>query len=119
MKRWSVLKPIAEKERIGGAQVTAMERFRQRSWRISIGTEKNTRPSRSQSREVASLLGDIAIGPDNKPSVHAYAVLGKRSGAAVAGHLEKAHVRPTLEIIITGKPAHLCKAKDKETGLAD
>jgi predicted DNA-binding protein with PD1-like motif len=27
-------------------------------------------------------------------------------------------VRPTLEIIITESPAHLCKVKDAESGLA-
>jgi predicted DNA-binding protein with PD1-like motif len=36
----------------------------------------------------------------------------------MAGHVEEAHVRPTLEIIVTESPAHLCKAKDKESGLA-
>ena len=43
---------------------------------------------------------------------------GKRDGTALAGHLEQAHVRPTLEIIVTESPAHLCKAKDEVTGLA-
>jgi predicted DNA-binding protein with PD1-like motif len=47
-----------------------------------------------------------------------HAVLGRRDGAALAGHLEEAYVRPTLEIIVTEMPAHLCKAKDAETGLA-
>ena len=37
---------------------------------------------------------------------------------AVAGPLQEGHVRPTLEIIVTESPAHLCKAKDVETGLA-
>ena len=68
--------------------------------------------------EVASLVGDIAIGPDQKPSVHVHAVLGRRDGTALAGHLLEAHVRPTLEIIVTESPAHLCKAKDAESGLA-
>lgn len=35
----------------------------------------------------------------------------------MAGHLQEAHVRPTLEIIVTESPTHLCKAKDKESGL--
>src|SRR5262249_30714086 len=65
--------------------------------------------------EVASLIGDIAVGPDGKP-VHA--VLGRRDETAMAGHLQEGHVRPTLEIIITESPAHLCKMKDQESGLA-
>jgi predicted DNA-binding protein with PD1-like motif len=36
----------------------------------------------------------------------------------MAGHLEEAHVRPTLEIIVTESPGHLWKAKDEESGLA-
>jgi predicted DNA-binding protein with PD1-like motif len=68
--------------------------------------------------EVASLVGDIAIGPDGKPSVHVHAVLGRRDGSALAGHLEEGNVRPTLEIIVTETPAHLCKAKDSDSGLA-
>src|SRR5581483_11977987 len=44
--------------------------------------------------EVVSLIGDIAMEKD-KPKVHAHAVLGKRSGAAMGGHLLEGHVRPT------------------------
>ncbi|MBO9590862.1 PPC domain-containing DNA-binding protein [Devosia sp.] len=68
--------------------------------------------------EVASLIGDIATGPDGKPAVHAHAVLGKSSGAAVAGHLQAATVRPTLEIILTESPGHLRKRYDPAIGIA-
>ena len=34
------------------------------------------------------------------------------------GHLVEAHVRPTLEVILTESPAHLRKEIDKESGLA-
>ena len=64
------------------------------------------------------LIGDIAIGPDGKPSVHVHAVLGRHDGTALAGHLQEAHVRPTLEIIVTESPAHLRKTKDPASGLA-
>jgi hypothetical protein len=68
--------------------------------------------------EVASLIGDVAEGPDGKPSIHVHLVVGKRDGSAMAGHLAEAHVRPTLEVIVTESPAHLRKVKDKESGLA-
>jgi predicted DNA-binding protein with PD1-like motif len=67
--------------------------------------------------EVASLIGDVAEGPDGKPSIHVHLVVGKRDGSAMAGHLAEAHVRPTLEVIVTENPAHLRKVKDKESGL--
>jgi hypothetical protein len=65
---------------------------------------------------VASLVGDIAVGPDGKSSVHVHAVLGRRDGTALAGHLQEGRVRPTLEIIVTESPAHLCKVKDQGRG---
>jgi uncharacterized protein len=68
--------------------------------------------------EVASLLGDIAQSPSGEPALHIHVVVGKRDGTAMAGHLAEAHVRPTLEVIITESPAHLRKVKDSETGLA-
>lgn len=68
--------------------------------------------------EVASLTGDVAVDPDGKPAVHLHAVLSKRDGSAVAGHVLRGHVRPTLEIILTEAPSHLRKRSDPETGLA-
>jgi uncharacterized protein len=68
--------------------------------------------------EVASLLGDIAQSPSGEPALHIHVVVGKRDGTAMAGHLAEAHVRPTLEVIVTESPAHLRKVKDSETGLA-
>ena len=68
--------------------------------------------------EVASLVGDVATAPSGKPALHAHIVVGKRDGTAMAGHLGTAHVRPTLEIILTESPAHLQKQMDPATGLA-
>jgi len=68
--------------------------------------------------EVASMTGDIAEGPDERPAVHVHAVLGRRDGSALAGHLNSGIVRPTLEIILTESLVHLRKRHDPETGLA-
>lgn len=68
--------------------------------------------------EVASLTGDIATGPDGKPAIHVHAVLGKRDGSAIAGHLKSGTVRPTLEIVITETPGHLRKRFDPSIGIA-
>ena len=67
--------------------------------------------------EVLMLAGDIAL-QDGKRKVHAHAVLGRRDGSTVGGHLLHAHVRPTLELMLTESPAHLQRAHDPETGLA-
>jgi predicted DNA-binding protein with PD1-like motif len=68
--------------------------------------------------EVASLIGDVAQDPSGQPALHIHLVVGKRDGSAMAGHLARAHVRPTLEVIVTESPAYLRKRKDPQTGLA-
>lgn len=68
--------------------------------------------------EVASLTGDVALGPDGEPAIHVHAVLGKRDGSAVAGHLKRALVRPTLEVMVTESPRQLRKRFHPEIGLA-
>lgn len=110
---------FAAGERIGGAQVTAIGAFRAARLAFFDWESKQYRPIPvGEQTEVASLVGDIAVDPDGEPSVHVHAVLGRRDGTAVAGHLQEGHVRPTLEIIVTEAPAHLCKVKDGESGLA-
>lgn len=64
--------------------------------------------------EVASLLGDVADDPQGKVGLHIHIVVGTRDGSAKAGHLDEAHVRPTLEVVITESPLHLRKVKDAE-----
>ena len=68
--------------------------------------------------EVASLTGDIALDPEGRPAVHVHAVLGRRDGSALAGHLEEGVVRPTLEVMLTESPAVLHKRLDPQSGLA-
>ena len=67
--------------------------------------------------ELLSLIGDIAL-KDEKPVVHAHVVVGKKDGTAHGGHLIKAVVRPTCEIILTESPANLSKQIDPESGIA-
>jgi predicted DNA-binding protein with PD1-like motif len=67
--------------------------------------------------EVLSLIGDIAL-KDGEPEIHAHLVVGKKDGTAHGGHLRQAHVRPTLEMILTESPEALQKQRDPESGLA-
>lgn len=64
-----------------------------------------------------SLIGDIAVH-DGNPQVHAHMVVGKRDGTAHGGHLQEAHVRPTLELVLTESAEALQKRYDSESGLA-
>jgi uncharacterized protein len=90
------LKAFAEKERVGGAQIIAIGALSGARLAYFDLESKQYRPIQVEEQvEVASLIGDVAVGPDGKPSVHVHAVLGRRDGTALAGHLEVARVRPT------------------------
>ena len=67
--------------------------------------------------EVLNLTGTIALA-DGQPRLHPHVVVGKADGTAHGGHLLEAHVRPTLEVMVTESPAHLQRESDPETGLA-
>lgn len=67
--------------------------------------------------EVLSLAGDVAL-QDDQPAVHAHIVVGRSDGSAHGGHLLRAHVRPTLELVLDEVPVHLRKRHDPESGLA-
>ena len=67
--------------------------------------------------EVLTLAGDVALGPDGRPQVHAHVVCGRRGGLTLGGHVMEAHVRPTLEVVLREAPAHLRKRIDPDSGL--
>lgn len=115
----SCLYRLAESEKLSAAQVTAIGAFREvvlSYW--DWDTKKYQEiPVRDQV-EVLSLNGDITQDPNGKPKLHLHTVIGRRDGAAMGGHLKEAHVRPTLEVLLTETPAHLRRELDPETGLA-
>jgi uncharacterized protein len=67
--------------------------------------------------EVLSLNGDVALDGD-QPKLHLHAVLGRRDGSTVGGHLLRATVRPTLEVLLIESPGYLRRVHDPESGLA-
>jgi predicted DNA-binding protein with PD1-like motif len=68
--------------------------------------------------EVVTLGGDIAWKDGGEPVVHAHVVVGRSDGSTRGGHLKKAHVRPTLELVLIEYPKHLERKHDPESGLA-
>ena len=109
---------FARSEGLRAAQITGIGAFSGAVLRYFDWERKDYRdiPVGEQA-EVASLIGDIGEDPDGGPAVHIHLVLGRRDGAALAGHLKEGHVRPTLELVVTESPAHLRRRKDEETGL--
>ncbi len=108
----------AKKGKLGGSHFTAIGAFRE----VTLGYFERDKkaykkiPVREQV-EVLSLIGDIAL-TDGTSQIHAHVVVGKADGTAHGGHLLEAYVWPTLEVILTESPQHLCRKYDPETGLA-
>ena len=67
--------------------------------------------------EVLSLIGDLALDA-GQPKLHAHVVVGKRDGSAHGGHLLRATVWPTLEVVLTMSPKQLVRRMDTSVGLA-
>jgi uncharacterized protein len=112
------LAEFARRQQLTGSQFTAIGAFSE----VTLGyfnweTKDYEEIPINEQVEVLSFIGDIALH-DGQPQVHAHVVLGKRDGTAHGGHLLKARVRPTLEVILTESPAHLQKKHDAQVGLA-
>jgi predicted DNA-binding protein with PD1-like motif len=67
--------------------------------------------------EVLSLIGDVTLA-DGGVKLHAHVVLGRRDGSTRGGHLLKATVRPTLEVLLVDSPLYLRRQFDPVSGLA-
>lgn len=113
------LRQFVTRERMFAAQITAIGALSDVVLQYFDWDKKEYRaiPVREQV-EVASMIGDVAQGVDGEPTLHIHLVVGKKDGSAMAGHLARAHVRPTLEVIVNESPAHLRKKKDPQSGLA-
>lgn len=114
----SGLKDFALQERLTAAQITGIGAFSDVVLRYFDWETKQYRDNRVDEQvEVASLIGDIGIRSDDEPAIHVHLVVGRRDGSTMAGHLGTAHVRPTLELIVSESPAYLRRCNDPETGL--
>lgn len=114
----STLKQFATSERLSGSSFKAIGALSDAKvgW-FNWETKKyETAAEIHEQVEVLSLIGDIALH-DGKPEVHAHMVIGKRDGTAHGGHLQEAHVRPTLEVVLTESPTELQKQRDPDSGL--
>jgi predicted DNA-binding protein with PD1-like motif len=110
---------FAKEHRLGASHFTAIGAFHDVTLGYFDWQRKDYRriPIHEQV-EALSLVGDIALGEDGQPKVHAHAVVGKSDGTAHGGHLLEAHVRPTLEVTLVEAPRYLRRKFDKESGLA-
>jgi uncharacterized protein len=112
------LKRFAIENRLDSASLKAIGAFERATLAFFDWEQKAYLPILvDEQTEVAALTGDIALGPDGQPVVHVHAVLGRRDGSAVAGHLQEGFVRPTLEVMLTETPGEFRKQVDTESGV--
>lgn len=115
----SLLQQFAAEHKPRSARFTAIGAFRDVVLAyFDWDTKKYQDIPVSEQVEVLSLAGDIAWKADGTPVVHAHVVVGLRDGTTRGGHLKAAHVRPTLELILTESPRHLERRHDPESGLS-
>ncbi|WBB68011.1 PPC domain-containing DNA-binding protein [Micromonospora sp. WMMD812] len=114
----TVINQVAVDRNIRGASVTAVGGFQAAELGYFDRERREIRPIPvTEQVEVLSILGDIAED-SGRPALHVHAVLGRRDGSTVGGHLLRGEVWPTLEVVITEVGASLAKKVDPETGLA-
>jgi predicted DNA-binding protein with PD1-like motif len=116
---FAAISDFATRESLSAASLTAIGAFE----RATLGwfdlANKTYKPIHIESQcEGLSLLGDIALGDDGKPSLHMHAVMGLSDGTTRGGHFLKGIVRPTLEVTINETPARLRRRQRPELGLA-
>lgn len=114
-----VLLDFAKEKHLAGCHFTAIGAFHDSVLGYYDWQKKDYKriPVREQV-EVLSLVGDVAEKENGEPQIHAHVVLGTSEGKALGGHLLEAHVRPTLELILTESPVHLRRRHDPASGLA-
>lgn len=114
----STLQRFANENDLAGSHFTAIGAFSDVTLAYFDWQKKDYKKMAfAEQVEVLVLSGDIAQ-KDGKPKVHAHVVVGRADASTRGGHLVEAHVRPTLELILTESPTHLRRTMDERSGLA-
>jgi hypothetical protein len=112
------LEKVAAEQGLSAARLTAIGALRRATVAFfDLETKEYLPIEVDEQVEVLSLVGNVSLAGDVH-KVHVHAVLGRRDGSTVGGHLLSAEVRPTLEVMLTESPAHLRRHHDEKTGLA-
>jgi len=112
------LTEFAQQYHVGAARITGIGGIEEATVGFFDRPGKRHRPMQiDQPAEVLSLLGDIALF-HGQPVVHLHMVVGFPDGSAHGGHLLRAQVWPTMEVIVTAYPNAMNKRLDAETGVA-
>jgi hypothetical protein len=115
----SSLTEFARRERVRAASLTAIGAFERAVLGFfDLDRRDYDHVTVDEQVEVVSLLGDLSLGVDGAPMLHAHVVVARRDGNALGGHLLEGVVRPTLEIVVSETDVHLQRRYDERSGLA-
>jgi uncharacterized protein len=116
---FSTLQAFSRESGISAASLTAIGAFKQATvcW-FDFARKTYKEIQVNEQCEVLSAIGDIAIGDDNKASLHMHIVLGLSDGSTRGGHLLKGTVHPTLEVVLTATLAKLRRRMRPNLGIA-
>lgn len=114
----AALERFATEQRLDASRITAIGAFSEATLGYFDWKRKDyDRIELATQVEVLSLIGDI-VSQNDRPKLHAHTVLGRQDGSTCGGHLLRAIVRPTLEVLLTDSPAHLRRQFDPASGIA-
>jgi predicted DNA-binding protein with PD1-like motif len=114
-----ILREFARQQSLDSARMTAIGAFNGATLAYyDIEKQEYDETRVDEQVEVLAFTGDIAEGEDGKPVVHAHVVVGRRDLTTAGGHLMKATVRPTLEVMLTETKGSLRRRFDRPSGLA-
>jgi uncharacterized protein len=110
---------FANQEQIDGASISAIGAFEKAKVGWFDLKARTYRPiDVNEQCEVLGLTGDVALGDDQKASLHLHAVLGLKDGTVRGGHFLSGQVRPTLEVTIRETVSHLRRKRRDDLGVA-
>ena len=111
------LRTFAQEHRLDASHFTAIGAFSGATLGFfDLQRKDYTKILIAEQVEVLSLVGDITLD-NGEPMVHAHVVVGTADGTARGGHVLQAHVRPTLEVVVSETPGPLRRRTDPETEL--
>ena len=113
-----ILTSFARDNRIGGASfqaIGALEGVTFAYWNRSTKRYENIEVT--EQVEVVSLTGNIAMGEQGEPRIHAHIAIGYRDGSLRGGHFLKGSVFPTLELYLNDYEIALKRKRDSATEL--
>src|SRR5689334_19320059 len=113
----TLLKNFAKEDNLKAAQFTGIGAFSELVLGFfDFGKKDYLKTEIKEQVELLSMIGDITLFK-NEHQVHSHVVVGKKDGTAHGGHLLKAIVHPTLELILNESPGYLQREVNEGTGL--